>query len=75
MGLHVYIYKDNLGDCTNGGVSSWDIKGLTITNVDGPFNPCDEYPSAELMVQECYNRKTYCKVMMYKMLSGVKRNK
>ena len=58
MGLHINIYKTNLGDCTNGGASSWDIEGLCITNVDGPFDPSDRYPSAELMVQEFYNRKT-----------------
>ena len=37
MGLHIYIYKDNLGDCTNNGISSKKIKGLTITNIDAPF--------------------------------------
>lgn len=59
MGLHINIYKCNrYGDCTNNGVSSWDIKGLTITNVDGAFEPCDKYPSAELVVQEHFNRKT-----------------
>ena len=58
MGLHINIYKTNLGDCTNGGASSWDIEGLCITNVDGPFDPSDRYPSAELMVQEHFHRKT-----------------
>tara|TARA_Y100000004_G_scaffold185354_1_gene235446 strand:+ start:398 stop:727 length:330 start_codon:yes stop_codon:yes gene_type:complete len=59
MGLHINIYKCNrYGDCTNGGVSSWDIKGLCITNVDGPFNPCDKYPSAELVTQKNFHRKT-----------------
>ena len=58
MGLHIYIYKDDLGDCTNGGVSSRDIEGLTLTNVDGPFNPCDRYPSAKLVVQEFFNRRS-----------------
>ena len=40
MGLLVSIYRDIDGmDCTNGGVSSRDIKGLCITNIDGPFTP------------------------------------
>ena len=35
MPMLIYIYKNNLGDCTNNGVSSRDIKGLCLTNVDG----------------------------------------
>tara|TARA_E500000318_G_scaffold111232_1_gene129019 strand:- start:607 stop:936 length:330 start_codon:yes stop_codon:yes gene_type:complete len=59
MGLTINIYKNNqYGDCTNNGVSSWDVKGLCITNIDAPFSPSDEYPSAELVVQEHFNRKT-----------------
>jgi len=59
MGLTIHIYKCNLyGDCTNGGASSRDIKGFCITNIDAPFNPCDDYPSAELVLQEFYGRKT-----------------
>ena len=59
MGLHINIYKCNkYGDCTNNGVSSWDIKGLCITNVNGGDNPSDKYPSAELVTQEHFNRKT-----------------
>ena len=53
MGLLVSVYKDASSnyDCTNGGVSSRNIKGLCLTNVDGPFNPCDEYPAAKLVKQ------------------------
>tara|TARA_R100001591_G_scaffold106047_1_gene114330 strand:- start:27 stop:359 length:333 start_codon:yes stop_codon:yes gene_type:complete len=59
MGLHIYIYKDNLGDCTNGGASARDgVKGLCITNISAPFSPSREYPPAELVVQEHFNRKT-----------------
>ena len=59
MGLTVNIYKCNrYGDCTNGGVSSRDIEGLCITNIDAPFNPCDKYPSAELVILETFGRKT-----------------
>jgi hypothetical protein len=31
---------------------------LCITNVNGGDNPSDKYPSAELVVQEHFNRKT-----------------
>ena len=52
MGLHVSIYRDIDGtDCTNNGVSSRDIDGLCITNIDAPFEPCDRYPAAELVKQ------------------------
>ena len=51
MGLLVSVYKDNLGDCTNSGVSSRDIDGLCLINVDGPFDPCDRYPAAKLIKQ------------------------
>ena len=53
MGLLVNVYKDASSkyDCTNGGVSSRNIKGLCLTNVDGPFDPCDEYPAAKLVKQ------------------------
>ncbi len=52
MGLHIYIYKDNLGDCTNNGISSKKIKGLTITNIDAPFEPCEDYPPVKLILQK-----------------------
>tara|TARA_R100001082_G_scaffold110002_1_gene88601 strand:+ start:1524 stop:1850 length:327 start_codon:yes stop_codon:yes gene_type:complete len=52
MGLFIYIYKDNLGDCTNNGISSKKIKGLTITNINGPFKPCKDYPAAKLILQK-----------------------
>jgi hypothetical protein len=51
MGLLVDVYKNGKYDCTNGGVSSRNIKGLCLTNVDGPFDPCDEYPAAKLVKQ------------------------
>ena len=52
MGLHIYIYKNNLGDCTNNGISSKKIKGLTITNIDAPFVPCKDYPPVKLILQK-----------------------
>ena len=50
MGLHVYIYKcGQFSDSTNGGVSSSPyVKGFTLTNVSGPFEPDAESPSAKL---------------------------
>ena len=53
MGLLVNVYKDASSkyDCTNGGVSSKNIKGLCGTNVDGPFDPCDDYPAVEIVKQ------------------------
>ena len=49
MGLHVDIYKcQKDGDCTLNGVSSRDIEGLCLTNVEGPFQPSDKYPAAKL---------------------------
>jgi len=53
MGLLVNVYKDASSkyDCTNGGVSSRNIKGLCLINVSGPFDPSDEYPAAQLVKQ------------------------
>tara|TARA_R110000787_G_scaffold23515_2_gene67162 strand:+ start:413 stop:784 length:372 start_codon:yes stop_codon:yes gene_type:complete len=61
MGLNINVYKevrngndsftrwlDNV-DCTNGGITSKNIKGLCITNCDGPFEPCEDYPAAQLV--------------------------
>lgn len=41
MGLHVNIYTSN--NTTN------TIKGYCLTNVDGPFDPCADYPAAKLV--------------------------
>ena len=58
MGLHVNIYKQDrtdswLGDvdCTNGGMSS-KVKGFTVTNCNGPFEPCEDYPAAQILKQK-----------------------
>ena len=60
MGLTVSIYRaaraDRSGDrlklddvdCTNGGVSS-RVARLTLTNVDGPFEPNPDAPAALLI--------------------------
>ena len=59
MGIHVNIYQQAreedtwLGkiDCTMGGESSY-AKGFTVVNAEGPFEPCEDYPAAELVVAE-----------------------
>ena len=51
MGIHVLNYRSELGDCTNGGESA-SAKGFTVTNCEGPFEPCENYPAAELVVAE-----------------------
>ena len=57
MGIHVNIYKSGDYDCTLGGESSY-AKGFTVVNADGPFEPCERYPAAELvMAQPIYGRK------------------
>jgi len=51
MGLHIEIYRHNdWGDCTNNGVTSQERnhRGLCLTNVDGPFDPDDDYPACKL---------------------------
>ena len=59
MGLLVSIYRDIDGvDCTNGGVSSRDIKGLCITNIDGPFIPSPQFPAAKLVKHEYFHGNT-----------------
>lgn len=59
MGIHVSIYKqvpfgndflDDI-DCTLGGESSY-AKGFTVVNAEGPFEPSEDYPAAELVMAE-----------------------
>jgi|TARA_B110000908_G_scaffold33424_1_gene40030 hypothetical protein len=59
MGIHVNIYKqardeDSMfgnNDCTAGGESSY-AKGFCVVNAEGPFEPCEDYPAAELVMAE-----------------------
>jgi hypothetical protein len=51
MGIHVNIYKEGDYDCTMGGESSY-AKGLTVINAEGPFEPSEDYPAAELVMAE-----------------------
>lgn len=53
MGLLVDLYRDVDGvDCTNRGVSSRNIKGFCVTNIEAPFEPSSEYPAAKLVKNE-----------------------
>jgi len=48
MGLHVTILREADGDdCSNGGLSAF-ASSLTITNIDGPFEPSAGAPAAML---------------------------
>ena len=47
MGIVAYIYKSDLGDCTNGGFSS-KVREVCIVNASGPFKPSDECPAVVL---------------------------
>ena len=46
MGLHVEIMSGKY-HASNQGVSS-KVRKLTITNIDGPFNPSEDAPAATL---------------------------
>lgn len=54
MGLNVSVYRSNLGDCTNGGVSE-RANRLCIVNIEGPFEPSDEAPAVILTVNSLGN--------------------
>ncbi len=49
MGLHVSVYANPLGDCTNNGISK-GVQGLTIVNIDGPSTPMPGQPAAMLVL-------------------------
>ena len=50
MGILVNIYRAGR-DCTNGGESSF-AEGFCVVNAEGPFEPSERYPAAELVVAE-----------------------
>lgn len=59
MGLLSYVYRSSLGgDCTNGGISSGQIRGLCLVNVDGPFDPSDDFPPALLEIYRPFADQT-----------------
>jgi len=66
MGMIVHVYKDSFADCTNGGVSS-KSNGLCVVNVEGPFNPSDEYPAAKL-VDDAPMGRPYPKIVPLELL-------
>ncbi len=52
MGLLAYIYRNDLGDCTNGGFSS-KVRQVCIINASGPFEPSDDCPA--VILESGYN--------------------
>ena len=70
MGMNIYVYKNNLGDCTNGGVSS-QYDGLCVVNVEGPSDPCDKYPAA-MLVDDAPCGRPYPKVVPLELLENNK---
>jgi len=68
MGMIVHVYRDSFGDCTNGGVSS-KSNGLCIVNVEGPFDPCDNYPAAKL-VDDAPCGRPYPKIVPLELLEN-----
>jgi hypothetical protein len=48
MGLNAYIFKSNLGECSNSGVSA-RYDQVCIVNIEGPFEPDDNHPAVELV--------------------------
>lgn len=48
MGMTVQIYRWALGDCTNNGASNRHDT-LTLTNVEGPWEPTEKAPAAKLI--------------------------
>lgn len=47
MGLLVSVYRRGSSDCTLGGISSKATE-LCVVNMEGPFDPSDDYPAAIL---------------------------
>lgn len=48
MGLRAHIYKHEGRDFSNGGISE-HADEVTITNIDGPFEPSDDAPAVLLV--------------------------
>lgn len=48
MGLCVYVYRHGMSDCTNNGASA-RYDQLTVTNIEGPFEPTPDRPAAKLV--------------------------
>lgn len=69
MGMYVQVFRSNLGDCTNGGESS-KYNGFCLLNVEGPFEPSDDYPAARLLRHPTVNE--HCFVVPDTKLKGSK---
>lgn len=52
MGLHISVYANPLGDCTNYGISGGGRQSLTVVNVVGPFEPSDDSPAVMLKLRD-----------------------
>ena len=57
-GLHAYIHRWGLGDCSNGGISS-RCEAVTIVGdgIEGPFIPSKEYPAVRLVRRQICGRE------------------
>jgi hypothetical protein len=52
MGILVDVYRNAENyDCSAGGLSS-HVKGFTVVNASGPFEPSLAYPGARLVLHE-----------------------
>jgi hypothetical protein len=51
MGMTIRIFRSDLGDGTNGGVSSYS-RTLCVTNCEGPFEPSEGSPAVKLVMAE-----------------------
>ena len=58
MGIIVQVYRWSLGDATNNGVSSRH-NSLCVTNVEGPFEPSDASPAAQLVQHRSIGEHCY----------------
>src|SRR5262245_2298488 len=50
MGLLAWIYRSDLDDSSNGGVSSTHTR-VCVTNVSGPHEPTKDAPAVKLVVR------------------------
>lgn len=48
MGLIVNIFRSDMQDCSNKGISSNHSK-FVVVNIDGPFEPTDEMPAVKMV--------------------------
>lgn len=69
MGMNVQVFRWNLGDCTNNGESS-NHNGFCVLNVEGPFEPSDDYPAARLLRHPTV--KDHCFIVPDEKLKGGK---